>query len=170
MTFAERFSQLLQHLLRNLLQRRQSVWKALLWGVVTVVVIGFVAGLVTVGYLLQDLPPITGLHEYQPSLVTRVYSADKQVIGQFFVERRILVPLDKIPRQLVNALVAIEDSRFFEHRGLDFVGIARAAITNRSEEHTSELQSLAYLVCRLLLEKKKKNIKKLVALSIRRGS
>jgi len=130
MTFAERFSQLLQHLLRNLLQRRQSVWKALLWGAVTVVVIGFVAGLVTVGYLLQDLPPITGLHEYQPSLVTRVYSADKQVIGQFFVERRILVPLDKIPRQLVNALVAIEDSRFYEHRGLDFVGIARAAITN----------------------------------------
>src|SRR2546426_908240 len=130
MTFAERFSQLLQHLLRNLLQRRQSVWKALLWGAVTVVVIGFVAGLVTVGYLLKDLPPITGLHEYQPSLVTRVYSADKQVIGQFFVERRILVPLEKIPRQLVNALVAIEDSRFFEHRGLDFVGIARAAITN----------------------------------------
>ena len=130
MTFAERFLQLLHHLLRNLLQRRQSVWKALLWGAVTVVVIGFVAGLVTVGYLLQDLPPITGLHEYQPSLVTRVYSADKQVIGQFFVERRILVPLDKIPRQLVNALVAIEDSRFFEHRGLDFVGIARAAITN----------------------------------------
>src|SRR5438132_359250 len=130
MPFAESFSKLLQHLLRNLLQRRQSVWKALLWGAVTVVVIGFVAGLVTVGYLLQDLPPITGLHEYQPSLVTRVYSADKQVIGQFFVERRILVPLDKIPRQLVNALVAIEDSRFFEHRGLDFVGIARAAITN----------------------------------------
>src|SRR5216117_3935631 len=111
-------------------RRPQSAWKALLWGVFTVVLIGFVAGLATVGYLLQDLPPITGLHEYQPSLVTRVYSADKQVIGQFFVERRILVPLDKIPRQLVNTLVAIEDSRFFEHRGLDFVGIARAAITN----------------------------------------
>jgi len=111
-------------------QRPQSVWKALLWGVFTVVLIGFVAGLATVGYLLQDLPPITGLHEYQPSLVTRVYSADKQVIGQFFVERRILVPLEKIPRYVVNAVVAIEDSRFFEHRGLDFVGIARAAITN----------------------------------------
>jgi len=102
----------------------------MLWGVVTVVLIGFVAGLATVGYLLQDLPPITGLHEYQPSLVTRVYSSDKQVIGQFFVERRILVPLEKIPRHFVNAVVAIEDSRFFEHRGLDFIGIARAAITN----------------------------------------
>jgi len=121
MTLAELFSSFL---------RPQSGWKALLWGVGTVGLIGFVAGLATVGYLLQDLPPITGLHEYQPSLVTRVYSADKQVIGQFFVERRILVPLEKIPRYLVNAVVAIEDSRFFEHRGLDFVGIARAAITN----------------------------------------
>src|SRR5207302_8247173 len=83
-----------------------------------------------VGYLLHDLPPITGLHEYQPSLVIRVYSADKQEIGQFFVERRILVPLEKIPRHFVNAVVAIEDARFFEHRGLDFIGIARAAITN----------------------------------------
>jgi penicillin-binding protein 1A len=102
----------------------------MLWGIVTVVLIGFVAGLATVGYLLQDLPPITGLHEYQPSLVTRVYSSDKQVIGQFFVERRILVPLEKIPRHLVNAVVANEDARFFEHRGVDFIGIARAAITN----------------------------------------
>src|SRR5437899_11433672 len=103
MTFAERFSQLLQHLLRNLLQRRQSVWKALLWGAVTVVVIGFVAGLVTVGYLLQELPPLTGLHEYQPSLLTRVYSPDKQVIGQFFVGRRVLLPPGKIPRPGVDA-------------------------------------------------------------------
>src|SRR2546426_6248474 len=121
MTLAELFSSF---------RRPQSVRQALLWGVLTVVLIGFVAGLATVGYLLQDLPPITGLHEYQPSLVTRVYSADKQVIGQFFVERRILVPLEKIPRYLVNAVVAIEDSRFFEHRGLDFVGIGRALMTN----------------------------------------
>src|SRR2546422_4371720 len=75
MTLAELFSSF---------RRPQSVRQALLWGVLTVVLIGFVAGLATVGYLLQDLPPITGLHEYQPSLVTRVYSADKQVIGQFF--------------------------------------------------------------------------------------
>src|SRR5947209_18708306 len=104
MTFAERFSQLLQHLLRNLLQRRQSVWKALLWGAVTVVVIGFVAGFVTVGYLLKDLPPITGLHEYQPSLVTRVYSADQQVLGQFFVEPLLLVPPAKTPPPLCDAV------------------------------------------------------------------
>ena len=110
--------------------RRRPIWKFLLWTVFTLCLLGAgtVAG--TVWYLLEDLPPLTGLHEYQPSLVTRVYSADKQVIGQFFVERRILVPLEKIPRHLVNAMVAIEDARFFEHRGLDFVGIARAAMTN----------------------------------------
>jgi len=110
--------------------RRRPIWKFLLWSTGTVAVIGAVALAGTVWYLLEALPPLTGLHEYQPSLVTRVYSADKQVIGQFFVERRILVPLDKIPRHLVNAMVAIEDARFFEHRGLDFVGIARAAMTN----------------------------------------
>ena len=110
--------------------RRRPVWKFLLWTAFTLFLLGAgtVAG--TVWYLMEDLPPLTGLHEYQPSLVTRVYSADKQVIGQFFVERRILVPLDKIPRHLVNAVVAIEDARFFEHRGLDFVGIARATVTN----------------------------------------
>lgn len=110
--------------------RRRPIWKFLLWSTVTVAVIGAVSLAGTVWYLMEDLPPLTGLHEYQPSLVTRVYSADKQVIGQFFVERRILVPLDKIPRHLVNAMVSIEDARFFEHRGLDFVGIARAAMTN----------------------------------------
>ena len=100
--------------------------------IISVIVVGLGGGAVagTVWYLLRDLPPITGLHEYQPSLVTRVYSADKQIIGQFFVERRILVPLAKIPHTLVNAVIATEDSRFFEHRGVDFVGIGRAMLTN----------------------------------------
>src|SRR2546421_12692693 len=103
-------------------------WKNFLIIGLSAVAIGAGALAGTVWYLLQDLPPITGLHEYQPSLVTRVYSADKQVIGQFFVERRILVPLEKIPRYLVNAVVAIEDSRFFEHRGLDFVGDRKSVV------------------------------------------
>jgi len=104
--------------------------KSLLGPFLIVILIGAAAAAGMVWYLMQDLPSLAGLHEYQPSLVTRVYSADQQVIGQFFVERRILVPLDKIPRHLVNVVIAIEDARFFEHRGLDFVGIARAAVTN----------------------------------------
>jgi len=105
-------------------------WKSFFIIALSAVAIGAGALAGTVWYLFQDLPSITGLHEYQPSLVTRVYSADKQVIGQFFVERRILVPLQKIPKPLVNAVIATEDARFFEHRGVDFVGIARAMLTN----------------------------------------
>jgi penicillin-binding protein 1A len=111
-------------------RRRRSLVKKLLGPFLIVILIGAAAAAGMVWYLMQDLPSLAGLHEYQPSLVTRVYSVDQQVIGQFFVERRILVPLDKIPRHLVNVVIALEDARFFEHRGLDFVGIARAAVTN----------------------------------------
>ena len=109
---------------------RRSFWKILLGVSFTIFVLAAAGMGGTIWYLLQDLPPLTGLREYQPSLVTRVYSADKQIIGQFFVERRILVPKENIPRHMVNAVVAIEDSRFFEHRGIDFVGIGRAMVTN----------------------------------------
>src|SRR2546430_2462368 len=108
----------------------RSFWKSFLIIALSAVAIGAGALAGTVWYLFQDLPSITGLHEYQPSLVTRVYSADKQVIGQVFVGRRILVPLQNIPKPLENAVIATEDARFFEHRGVDFVGIGRAMLTN----------------------------------------
>lgn len=108
----------------------RSFWKLFLLGALGVLALGFGVAGGTVWYLLQDLPPLTGLRDYQPSLVTRVYSADKQIIGQFFVERRILVPLAQIPKHMVDAVVAVEDARFFEHQGLDYVGIARALVTN----------------------------------------
>jgi penicillin-binding protein 1A len=108
----------------------RSFWKIFFTVTLMAVALGGGAIAGTVWYLLQDLPPLTGLHEYQPSLVTRVYSADKELVGQFFVERRILVPLDQIPKDLVDAVIATEDVRFFEHRGLDFVGIGRAIMTN----------------------------------------
>src|SRR2546430_15176637 len=100
MTFAERFSQLLQHLLRNLLQRRQSVWKALLWGAVTVVVIGFVAGLVPAGDPLQDPSPLNRLPQEPPPPVTRVYSGHQQTSGQVFVVGPALGPRAKNPPPL----------------------------------------------------------------------
>src|SRR4029079_9541803 len=66
----------------------------------------------------------------QPSLVTQVYSSDQRLIGQFFIERRILTPVGDIPQGLRRAVVAVEDVRFFEHPGLDYIGMARAAWTN----------------------------------------
>ncbi len=81
-------------------------------------------------YYAQDLPDLGQLQNYQPSLVTQVYSSDKHLIGQFFIERRILTPLPQIPEHLRRAVIAVEDVRFFEHPGLDYIGILRAAWTN----------------------------------------
>src|SRR2546425_10127398 len=98
MTFAERFSQLLQHLLRNLLQRRQSVWKALLWGAVTVVVIGFVAGLGAGGGPLPDPPPPHGAPAYHPPPLPPLYSPRQQENAPLFLETPSPCPPDKSPR------------------------------------------------------------------------
>jgi penicillin-binding protein 1A len=91
-------------------------------------------GLLTAGGLLwhfsKDLPPLEQLGTYQPSLVTQVYSSDQQLIGQFFIERRILTPVADIPERLRRAVIAVEDVRFFEHPGLDYIGMLRAAWTN----------------------------------------
>ncbi len=81
-------------------------------------------------YLSKDLPALDQLGTYQPSLVTQVYSSDQQLIGQFFIERRILTPVADIPEGLRRAVVAVEDVRFFEHPGLDYIGMLRAAWTN----------------------------------------
>ncbi len=93
-------------------------------------VLGAGAVLGTLWYVARDLPSLDMLETYQPSQVTRVYSDDRQLIGQFFIERRLVTPIGQMPKNLINAVIAVEDARFFEHPGLDFVGIARAAWTN----------------------------------------
>ena len=111
--------------------RRPWVWWKI--ALIVVAVLGVLA-VFAVGGLLwhysQGLPDPNQLQNYQPSLVTQVYSSDKQRIGQFFIERRILTPLGQIPEHLKRAVIAVEDVRFFEHPGLDYIGILRAAWTN----------------------------------------
>jgi penicillin-binding protein 1A len=88
------------------------------------------AGAAVLWYVSQDLPSLDSLQTYQPSLVSRVYSDDRRVIGQYYVERRILTPLSEVPQSLIQAVIAVEDARFFEHPGLDVIGILRAVWTN----------------------------------------
>ena len=88
---------------------------------------GFI-GILWIG--TQDLPSFESLQDYQPSLISRVYADNGEVIGQFYVERRIYTPMSVIPQHLIDAVIAVEDTRFFEHPGLDIVGIFRAAWTN----------------------------------------
>jgi penicillin-binding protein 1A len=78
----------------------------------------------------RNLPQITSLQDYEPSIVTNVYAADNRPIAEFYVERRIVVPLEQIPRKLIEAFVSAEDSRFFEHEGIDYLGILRASWKN----------------------------------------
>lgn len=80
--------------------------------------------------IVFDLPRLTTLKDYNPYIVSGVYSEDEVLIGEFFVERRTVVPLAQMPRMLSRAFIAAEDARFFEHRGIDYRRILGAAFRN----------------------------------------
>lgn len=80
--------------------------------------------------LSRDLPRIQTLKDYRPPIISRIYADDGRVIGEFFRERRVVVPLAEIPPRLIQAFVAAEDARFFQHPGVDPLGILRAALKN----------------------------------------
>ena len=81
-------------------------------------------------YLSKDLPKIATLADYRPPLITTVYSDDNRKIAEFFKERRIVISLDQMPLMLKQAFVAAEDSRFYKHKGIDFLSIIRAFFKN----------------------------------------
>jgi penicillin-binding protein 1A len=78
----------------------------------------------------QGLPDVKILKDYQPSTITQVYSDADELIGQFYVEKRIIIPIEKIPKTLKQATLAVEDSNFYSHLGIDPKAIFRAMITN----------------------------------------
>ena len=81
-------------------------------------------------YLSQDLPKINTLKDYRPAIVTSVFSDDGRKIGEFYEERRIVIPLSEMPDNLIKAFVSAEDSRFREHLGIDIISIIRASLKN----------------------------------------
>nr|WP_320114598.1 PBP1A family penicillin-binding protein [uncultured Desulfuromonas sp.] len=81
-------------------------------------------------YVNSSLPEFDTLEDYQPPAITRAYSEDGQTIAEFYRERRIVVPVTRMPKQLIQAFVAAEDANFFEHQGIDLVSIFRAALKN----------------------------------------
>ena len=76
----------------------------------------------------RDLPEIRTLETFRPQAVTRIYSADKQILAELYIEKRDPVPLENIPVYLIAALIATEDRKFYDHSGIVLKGIARALI------------------------------------------
>jgi len=88
-----------------------------------------VAGLVFV-LAYPSLPSLETLTDYQPKIPLRVYSEEGVLIGEFGEERRSVISIQDVPKTLINAIVSAEDERFYQHAGIDYVGVMRAAYTN----------------------------------------
>lgn len=88
------------------------------------------AGSVALRKLLEGMPPIHTLEDYTPSLTTRVYDSKGTVISELSIEKRALLPLSKIPVDLQNAVIAVEDDAFFKHWGISPKGILRSSVRN----------------------------------------
>jgi penicillin-binding protein 1A len=76
------------------------------------------------------LPSLQALTDYQPKIPLRVYSAEGSLLGEFGEERRAFVSIATVPKTMVSAILAAEDERFYHHRGVDYIGVARAALSN----------------------------------------
>ena len=98
-----------------------------------VITLGIVALLGVSGYvfyLLARLPRVDRLADYKPPIVSQVFGDDGSLVGEFYLERRIVVPVNKMPRKLIQAFVSAEDASFYSHKGIDYFGIVRAAVKN----------------------------------------
>ena len=96
----------------------------------SLLMVPLVVGVVAYEYFAQDLPSVKSLRNYRPRTVSFMYADDGRVIGEFFNEHRLVVPLSKVPRVVKLAFVAAEDANFYNHPGLDLPGIVRAMIKN----------------------------------------
>jgi len=94
----------------------------------------FAAGILVLVFavviIYPQLPDLTIITDYQPRVPLRVYSAEGLLIGEFGEERRAVVKIDAVPKQMREAILAAEDERFYQHGGVDYVGVLRAALSN----------------------------------------
>ena len=114
-------------------KKRGFIKKFILWSFmlgIILIVGGGVTGVAVYYAISKDLPKITSLADYSPSIITTVYADDNLKIAEFFKERRIVIDLSEMPQTLLDAFVAAEDARFYKHQGIDFISIVRAFFKN----------------------------------------
>lgn len=124
------------------------------------------AGMVVVKKYSGDLPDIDKLRYYQPSESTKLYSADNKLIGVIFKENRTWLSFEEIPKIVKQAVISVEDFRFYKHRGIDFIGIIRAFMADIRHEEvrqgastiTQQLARNVFLSPQVSVERKIKEI------------
>ncbi|RMH73613.1 MAG: PBP1A family penicillin-binding protein [Gemmatimonadetes bacterium] len=109
---------------------KHRVWgrvvKYTLWILTALIFLGAGIGIGALKMLYEDLPSVAKLENYEPPTITKIYDINNEVLYEFYEERRIPVSLDSIPDNLIKAVIATEDRRFYDHWGVDFTGITRA--------------------------------------------
>src|SRR3954467_4921081 len=95
----------------------------------TIVFLVAVAGIAgAIWHFSKDLPDYSQLQDYEPPVMTRVHATDGSLLGEYAKERRLYLPIQAVPKLVINAFLAAEDKNFYEHGGIDFSGMARAAV------------------------------------------
>jgi penicillin-binding protein 1A len=125
---------------------RPLAWLLGIAATLVLVVVALVAVALAVAY--PNLPPITSLTDYRPKLPLRVFSSDGVLLGEFGEERRSFTPIKEVPKVMRDAVLAIEDARFYDHGGVDLVGIARAALAQLSEARSQGASTITMQVAR----------------------
>ena len=107
---------------------RLALWTA------GIAIAGGISLLLVIGLALSvafpNLPDISDLSDYRPKLPLRIFSVEGDLLGEFGEERRNLTPINEIPKVMSNAVLAIEDARFYQHGGVDYIGVLRAGLAN----------------------------------------
>lgn len=93
-------------------------------------VIGLCLAMLLYKGLINDLPAVTQLQNYNPPVVSRVHAGDGRLMAEFAAERRVFVPIERMPQRVIDAFLSAEDKNFYTHPGVDFAGIIRAVINN----------------------------------------
>jgi len=91
---------------------------------------GALVGVLALALAWQNLPDLSAMTEYRPRVPLRIYTSDKVLIGEFGEERRNVLRFDEIPDVMKSAILSAEDDRFYQHGGIDWIGVARAMLTN----------------------------------------
>lgn len=107
-----------------------GIWSTTLLITVTAATVAILGVSGYLFYLMAKLPRVDRLADYKPPIVSQVFGDDGTLVGEFYLERRIVVPVNKMPRKLIQAFVAAEDANFYSHKGIDYLGIVRAAVKN----------------------------------------